>query len=226
MGVRKYRISKSTEYTVTYTGMRGVNFSSDIADANRHRFSYLENMYKDYSGGGEGVTESVPGFRKIASIGKRIHRIYTHKTSAGTEYVVVHAGSSLYRFAVSERNSALNSIKPIATVRDSESCGFISGSDLYIMDGVRITKVDESGYASTVNDQNSTEPYIPTTYYNGEEYEQRNLLTNKFMEKYLITISSDFAMESAGLNYRIISEALHPLQPHLTVRFISPHILR
>ncbi len=205
MRVKKNYITKSTEYTVTYTGMRGVDFSSDIGNPKRHRFSYLENMYKDYSGGGEGITESVPGFRKISTVNKRVHAIYTHKNSHGEEYAVVHAGDSLYRFAVAERDKAFN-LSPIITLSDSKSCGFTSGSDLYILDGTRIIKVDDTGVAATVSDQNPTSPYVPTTYYNGEEYEQRNLLTDKFIERYLITLSSDFAAESVGLNYRIISE--------------------
>ncbi len=205
MGVKKNHISKASEYTVTYTGMRGVAFSSLASNPKRHRFSYLENMYKDYCGGGEGITESVPGFRKVTAVNKAIHALYTHRDKDGAEYVVVHGGNSLYRFAVSERDSGPLPTS-IATVNDGKSCGFISGNDLYILDGSKITKIDGNGKATTVNDQSETAPYIPTTYYNGEEYEQRNLLTNKFMEKYLISISSDFAMGSTGLNYRIISD--------------------
>ncbi len=205
MGVKKNYISKSTEYAVSYTGMRGVNFSSDNGSAKRHRFSYLENMYKDYSGGGEGITESVPGFRKVTAVNKSVHAIYTHKDKQGAEYIVVHAGNSLYRFAVSERDSGPYP-NSIATLKDTKSCAFTSGSDLYILDGEKILKVSASGAVSTVDENEATAPYVPTTYYNGEEYEQRNLLTDKFMEKYLISLSSDFAMGTDGLNYRIISE--------------------
>ena len=65
----------SAEYSALYADMRGVDFSGDGSTIRRDRFSYLENMYRDYDGDGAGIIESFPGFRKIAALGQRIRRI-------------------------------------------------------------------------------------------------------------------------------------------------------
>ncbi len=204
MGVRRFGRASASEYTVSYSGMHGVDFSPDSSANKRYRFSHLENMYRDYEGGGAGITESIPGFRRILSLGKRINGIFSHKSSAGEEYIVVHAESSLYRFAVSERD-AISRISEIAKLENTKSSSFTSGCDLYIIDGAGIVRINGEGEASYVSDSGGAAPYIPTTYYNGEEYEQRNLLTNRFREKYRVSASADVAAESEGLKFRIVS---------------------
>ena len=205
MGIKRTYAKSDNVYTVSYMGMRGVDFSSVGGNAKRYRFARLENMYKDYEGGGAEITESIPGFRKILSLEKRIHAIYTHKNSAGEEYAVVHAGDSLYRFALSERDS-LNSQSAIITLNDGKSHAFVSGSDLFVLDGQNIIRVDEKGNAERFGEGNS-KPYIPTTYYNGEEYEQRNLLTDEFRETCVISAAADLAAGTGGLKYEILSVA-------------------
>ncbi len=202
MGLKKRKYSTESEYTVSYSDMRGVDFSA-TSSSSRRRFSHLENMYRDYRGG-KGVIESIPGYRRILELGAPIHAIYTHKNARGEEYAVVHSGEYLFRFAVADRD-ALGELSPIATVRDSESRAFVSGSDLYILDGNTITRVREDGSASAIDENGDTPPYIPTVYYNGEEYEQRNLLTNLFRERYRITVASDLATATEGLEYTVIS---------------------
>lgn len=204
MAIKKNYLSQRSEYTVSYTGMRGVDFSSDGIRAKRYRFAHLENMYKDYNGDGEGITESIPGYRKLTSVYKRIHAIYSHKDNAGNEYIVVHAKDSLYRFAVSERDS-LSSLKPIMTLRNTKSHAFTSGNDLFILDGENIVRIRGNGECSYVTDTAAAAPYIPTTYVNGVEYEQRNLLTDKFREKFTVTAASDLVAATEGLSYTIIS---------------------
>lgn len=194
-----------TEYTVKYGGMRGVDFSSASQSGTRCRFAYLENMYRDYAGGADGVTESVPGFRKLTSVYRKIHSIYTHTGNDGKEYAVVHAKDSLYRFAVEERD-ALSRLKAIATVRNAKSRAFTVGGCLYVLDGENITRIDGDGAVSRADDGAAAQPYIPTVYYGGKEYEQRNLLTDSFREVYPICSSADLAAASEGLRYRVVSE--------------------
>ena len=146
-------------------------------------------MYRDYSGGGEGITESVPGFRKIFSTYLKTHSIFIHKDGDGYEHGIVHADTRLYRFKIDERDSGAKTRLPI-TVKSAKSCGFVSGSDLYILDGESMTRVRGDGTCSKVGDETDAKPYIPTVYLNGEEYEQRNLLTENFMEKFVISDSS------------------------------------
>ena len=205
MSIKKSYGKNSAEYTVTYSDMRGVDFSQDTENAKRYRFTELENMYKDYSNGGAGVVESIPGFRRLYRFNKKIHAIYTHKDKSGEEYVVVHAKSNLYRFKMSERDS-LAGLKKIGTLADTKSRAFISGCDLYILDGSKITRVSGDGVCSDVGDESDSAPYVPTTYFCGEEYEQRNLLTDRFREKYRITSASELSFGTEGLKYRILSE--------------------
>ena len=204
MGVKRYSKKSKGEYTVSYSGMRGVNFSSDAAGTGRYRFSHIENMYKDYDGGGAGITESIPGFRKILSLGQRINSIFSHKNEAGDEYIVVHAGTSLYRFALENRDQ-IGNLSPLISLENTKSSAFCFGNDLYVLDGVNIIRISENGSAAYANDSGECRPYIPTTYYNGAEYEQRNLLTNKFQEKYIVSAYDDVATGNEGLKYYIIS---------------------
>ena len=205
MALKRNYTKQGSQYTVSYTGMRGVDFSSENRGAKRYRYSYLENMYKDYSAGGEGVTESVPGFRKLFSTYKKIHAIYIHKDDAGDEYGIVHSGTSLMRFKISERDKKTKTKLPIS-VKNSESSGFVSGSSLYILDGESITRVNGDGGVAKVDDETDAKPYIPTVYLNGEEYEQRNLLTEKFKEKFILSSAGGYSASTEGLEFKIISE--------------------
>ncbi len=205
MAFKKHKMSSGTEYTVSYSAMRGVDFSSEEGQLKRYRFSYLENMYKDYDGGGAGIVESIPGFRKLLSLAGKIHSIFTHMDKHGNEHAVIHAGSRLYRAPLKLMLKNLAAPEAIITISDSKSQGFTSGCDLYVLDGSDIIKINGDGVAARIADDSAASPYIPTTYYNGVELEQRNLLTNKFRERYLISAASDMAAESYGLKYRIIS---------------------
>ena len=205
MAVNRNKASKSAEYTVSYSGMRGVDFSTIDGMTKRYRFSHLENMYKDYSGDGDGIIESVPGFRKLVGLGKRIHSIYSYKDISDNLYYVVHAGGHLYRFSDSNKD-ALTTPSPILTANNRKSHGFTFGGHLYILDGRNIIKVDKNNSVSAILDGGYSAPYIPTTYYNGVEYEQRNLLTEKFYERYVVTSAGDLAVGTEGLIYKILSE--------------------
>ena len=204
MAIKRTRISPKSDYTVTYQRLRGVDLSGSDGELRRYRFSYLENMYKDYDGGGAGIVESVPGFRRIASLDEKIHAIYVQKGLSGDDHAVIHAGGSLYRFKISERD-ALPRLTPLIEVEDGKSTAFCQGTDIYVLDGKSIIKINDRGIAARVGDGTEAAPYIPTTYFNGDEYEQRNLLTNLFVEKYQISAATELVTESEGLKYQIIS---------------------
>lgn len=204
MALKKNLLKQNSQYTVTYSGMRGVDFSSENRSAKRYRYAYLENMYRDYSGGGEGITESVPGFRKVFSSYQKTNAIYMHKDADGYEHGIVHCGTGLVRFKVADRDSGTKT-KLSVTMKNNKSCGFTSGSDLYILDGESITKVAKDGSCAKVGENTDAAPYIPTVYLNGEEYEQRNLLTEKFKERFLISVASGYSASTEGLKFKITS---------------------
>ncbi len=204
MALKKNRLSQGSQYTVSYTGMRGVDFSSENRNAKRYRYAYLENMYRDYSGGGEGITESVPGFRKVFSSYQKVHAIYTQKDGDGNEHGIAHCGTGLIRFKIANRDTG-SKTKLSVSMKNAKSCGFVSGSDLYILDGESMTRVRGDGTCAKVGDSTNASPYVPTVYLNGEEYEQRNLLTEKFKEKFIISVASECSASTEGLQFKITS---------------------
>ena len=199
-------ISNNGGYTATYRNMVGVDFSMGSASPSKRRYAYAENMYRDYENGDAALLESVPGFRKIISLGGRTHAIYSHKNENGEEYAVIHCSNKLYRFKVSERDK-LTSLSPIATIADVESSAFRFGSDLYILDGKEITKISGAGSVSKINAENDS-VYVPTTFYNGERIEQKNLLTDRFREKYVIGAAETVIYGTPGLMYKVTDASL------------------
>ena len=184
--------------------MRGVDFSGGTSSVSSHRYAYAENMYRDYERGDASLLESVVGFRKITSLDGKIHAIYEHKNDLGEDYTVVHAKNKLYRFKTKERDS-LGTLSPIASISDSKSTAFRFQGALFVLDGSNIIKISSNGEASNVNAEDDS-VYLPTTYYNGERIEQKNLLTDRFTEKYVIGAAETVIYGSPGLMYRISDE--------------------
>ena len=113
-------ISENTEYTATYKNMVGVDFSKSSSDSVKRRYAYVENMYRDYENGDASLIESVPGFRKVISLGGRIHAIYPHKDKNGENHAVVHSGNKVFRFKTSMRDT-LTYLSPIAEIKNGKS---------------------------------------------------------------------------------------------------------
>ena len=195
-----YSSKSSTEYSKIYSARGGVDMTGDGSLISEDRFAYLENMYRDYDGDGPGVLVSIPGFRKIASLKDRINAIFSYKDKNGEAYTVVHAGEKLYRFKTDSRDE-LTSLSPIAALPDTKSRAFASDDCLYILTGESILRLDGDGQVLLLG--KDYEPYIPITYCNGEPYEQRNLLSEKFIEQYTVSYPDSVAAGSEGLVYRI-----------------------
>jgi len=92
----------------------------------------------------------------------------------------------------------------IAKIADAESCAYVSGCDLYILDGEGITRVGGDGSVDKIG-QGDAMGYLPTTYVNGERYEQRNLLSKSFKEIIDIASPDEFSLGSEGLTFNILS---------------------
>lgn len=197
---------KSREYTVTYRDMRGVDFSQSDSEGKKRRYAYSENMYRDYDAEGGALIESVPGFRRLYTFGGRINGIFAYKSSSGEDFTVVHSGNKLYRFKSSEKDFLSGTaIDPIGEITDTKSSAFSFGGNLYVTDGKDILKISDIGAADKVTPE-SNSVYVPTTFYNGERIEQRNLLTDRFREKYLVGAIDTVIYGTHGLMYRITSE--------------------
>lgn len=193
-----------SEYVRTYDNIRGVDFSIDRADGDG-RLPYMENMYRDYDSGSDCTVESVPGYRRIFSLGKRINAMYHQNVSDDESYVVCHAGKELYRFSLDERDSGAK-LSPIGELKDTRSSGFCYENDLYILDGERITVVSKSGEVSGISNDGAIKPYIPVTFIDSKENEQLNLLTDSYIERYMPTALSEITLSSQGLTFEISDE--------------------
>lgn len=204
---RNYFSSSQNEYTVCYKNMRGVDFTSESNSPLSNRFSYAENMYRDYEGDGGEILESVPGFRIVATTNNKakVNSIFSYKDNLGEEYIVIHAGKSLFRLPISNTDNPNTILSPIGTLKGTKSRAFNFENSIYILDGETITVIDGEGKVSTLEDL-SEEIYVPTTYVNGEEHEQRNLLSNYFYENYSVGNSDSIATASENIEYQIISE--------------------
>ncbi len=200
--------TKSKEYTINYRNMRGVDFSQSDSEGKIKRYAYAENMYRDYDAEGGALIESVPGFRRLYTFDGRINGIFPHKNSNGEDFTVVHAGNKVYRFMTSNRDTLIGTqISPITEMLDTKSSAFRFGGSLYVIDGNEILKISDSDTVKKVTPE-SDAVYVPTTFYNGERIEQRNLLTDRFCEKYLVGAIDTVIYGTHGLLYRITSEEL------------------
>lgn len=184
-------MARST-HTQYYSNFVGLDASSDPRAVSRNRLAYLVNMWRDYESEQGAAVETFPGFRRVAhSLGfdaegdeiGAVHGLYHFRSRKGKDYVVVHAGTKIYAFEnnalasgdyekISERSAIISE-----GVADRDSTGFIYNNNLYILDGdhyLTVTTVD--GETSDIK-ASAVDAYVPTTYYNGNLYEQRNMLT-------------------------------------------------
>ena len=202
----KVTIGSGKEYGLSYGNFRGVDRHGNGSDISKNRLAYADNMYRDYSGADTGVIESIPGFRKLYSFGMQINGIYYWKCTGGNEYFIVHAGAYLYKFDLEDKDF-LEELSYIGKLANRKSCGVAVKDHFYILDGEAIHKVSEDGHFSTVT-KDSSDVYVPTRYVNGTELEQRNLLTDRFIEEYLVSDPKRYLYGTPELHYTVTSTEL------------------
>ncbi len=190
---------QSTEYTRSYENLRGVDLSERKGSADKH-FSYLENMYFDYEAGN---IQSIPGFRKLASLDGKINGIFERR-KVGKEYIAVHAGKRLYCLNIENRNNADAFVSVYNGLADVKSSALALYEDLYILDGEKIIMLDKNGTASEIT-SDSPNIYIPITHINGVQNEPRNLLTKRFRQLVSIRSTDELSYGTDGLLYTVIS---------------------
>ena len=198
--------SQGYVYTNTYSDMRGVDFSTESSRIPTHRFSYLENMYRDYAAGTAAGVETVPGFRKAAALTERIRALHPHPTDR--RRMLIHAESALYSFCTEEENGAFPSPEAIPldgfTLADAESRSTVLDGGLYLVDGQSFSVYNGSDVRRAVKS-----PYVPCLYIDGKPYEQRNLLTGMGYEKYhLFDLDALRYETNEGISYTINYEGL------------------
>ncbi len=196
--VRKRNYSDKTEYSVVYSDMGGVHFLGDGSGISRSRFAYLENMYRDYDSGGADIIESIPGYRKILDTGTEVHGLFSYQSTDGAEMLAVHSGTKLYLIPTDDLDGITEPIT-FSGIADRKSDAFFARGALHIIDGENIVRITRDGISLADDDF-----YIPMLCINYEDYEQRNLLTRSFTEKYIVGSADDICYETEGLNYIIL----------------------
>jgi len=183
---------KSSVYSKALEGFVGVDSSADPAAISERRMAYSINMWRDYESENGGAIETIPGWRQIFRDeplrGRSIHGLFCFRGMSGAEYLIIHRQTNLYRFPLTDidKNGYIGDYLIYSGMTEKESVFFDSGGKCYILDGEHFLCVGESGDVQTVSDT----AYVPTTFVNGEPYEQRNMLTNKFIERIPIDASN------------------------------------
>ncbi len=195
----------NTGYTRSYSDIAGVELGGSGSGISKNRLAYAENVYRDYSGDGSGLIESVPGYRRIVSLGEKIHELYLQKCASGGDHLLIHAGNNLYRMKISERDSYMPDA-PIARLESERSCFFPHGDSVYLINGGTALRISPDGSVLSVPDE--AEPYVPTLHLNGKVFEQRNLLTDGFREEYICENPTEYTYGTPGIRYKIIDPTL------------------
>ena len=188
----KYYKKKNTRYSKTYdlTG-------ADLIGAE------TENMYIDYDRGGKWL-ESFPGFRRLTTISGEVHDIID--IGLGEQGFLVHCGSNLYRCSFTGKQRDTLQTTTICELEDKKCFYYMVGDYICFFAGGYIVTIDKD-FTVRKTTKDSDAIYVPTTYVDGEEAEQMNILSYKFKEESNNISSADFAYESAGLKFSITSES-------------------
>lgn len=200
------RRQEDVSYRTTYAGLRGVELCSDPSEISHAHFTALENMWCDPMAGENALTETFPGYRVFSRLSSPILGIYSHTVGDKT-YLLVHAGTKLYRFEEQERNfpHSLASLSPLpVTVAAEEGCAFVFEEMLCLLIGGEYLCIDKEGGVHSVSRDDLA--YIPTTYFNGVAHEQRNLLSEKAIHTFTADGPYEAAVGEEGLIFTVMSE--------------------
>lgn len=202
-------------------GFRGVDVSDDPSKINETRFANATNMWKDYENQSGIAVETIPGYRKIKSTGKKINGIFRYVYHAGAadeqKFILVHCGDALRIYKWEDFMNGNTEIyydvgKEGITINDEKSNAFqYRNRFFFLCNGYWELIVSESEseaiiiYSFSLKSV-SENGYIPKTYIDGEEYEQGNAFSDKVINEYnnfSVPISENPPKFSAPLYNRI-----------------------
>lgn len=181
------------EQSRVYGNFRGVDFTSDPAQVSPYRFSYSVNMWKDYESQNGIAVETFPGYRRLATAGGNMNGIHKFGNK-----IYCHIDGKLYLLDEKldgdgkfEGNFFTQKAEGLA---DNNSTSFVWGDMLYILDGEDYWVFDGDKLSKV-----SEKAYTPTVTKNDTEYEQKNILTNKYNEA--ISVPSLESTHSPNLTF-------------------------
>lgn len=195
------------EYTRIYAGFGGIDVTNDDSNVTITRFPYLVNMWRDFRSENGAAIETFPGWRLIpwtTDYSGRINGLYGASFD-GEKYLIIHKGQYLYAQPIRYRNET-REVRYIAMIADTGSKGFQHGEAFYILDTQTIWRIIYNGSGFKCEEVGMG-AYIPTTYSDGYEYEQRNMLTNEFFIKYNIQKPEETSLPDNELTFAVLDEA-------------------
>ena len=207
---RMRNIIKSTaEYTESFGSFRGVAREGD--NSNPHRLAVVENLYRDYEGEGGDCLVSIPGFRRLTRLDEPIRAIFRHKRYGNTDGYVIHSGYKLFYMLLGEDGIEVE-LWELCEVYGERSVAFNQSGYLFIVCAGFLYRVESDGTILRVenyySEGDAVEAYIPTLFKNGEPYEPRNLLNNKFYAEWDITDYNQHSYYTPSLRFSVIDEKL------------------
>ncbi|MBP3376192.1 MAG: hypothetical protein J6L83_05460 [Clostridia bacterium] len=177
-------------YTQYYSNFIGADMSSDPRMVARNRLAYSVNMWRDYESEQGAAVETFPGFRRVLKTRENdtdvgFNGVWYYKGSKD-EYIIIHKGIFLDAYKIKDlMNSTTEETlgKPLlSTMNLFDSTSFTINNRLYIVNGTSGTASSQMVVVyegnGEIDAKTVDEYYVPTTYYNGQPYEQRNALGN------------------------------------------------
>lgn len=161
-------------------GFRGVDFSSSPHQCELYRLPDLQNMYRDYRSNEGGALETIPGFRRLYRFEGATHGIFRFDNNDAEAFLAVHAGTKLYLCRENERDGDSWACAE-GSLEDTSSRAFVYNGTLYILDGTRYQRLKKQDDGSYLLESVTENAYVPKTWYMGEQYEQRNTLTDRYV---------------------------------------------
>lgn len=184
-------------------GFRGVDVSDDPSKINETRFANATNMWKDYENQSGIAVETIPGYRKIKSTGKKINGIFRYVYHAGAadeqKFILVHCGDTLriYKWEDFMNGNtetyiavAYKNVSEAGLIKNVKSNAFQYRDRFFLLcNGYWELLASVSAEDTTTTYSFSIQKvggngYIPKTYIDGEEYEQGNAFSDKVINEY------------------------------------------
>ena len=202
-------------------GFRGVDFTSHPSLVHPDRLADALNVWKDYKSGQGSAIETFPGYRQLAKGTGKVYGIFRYRVD-GVDYILAHIGTSLCYFKQNDISEGV-SLTPIClppseegvdpqeiTLADAKSSGFQFGNRFYLIDGTSYIRVsttkDSKGKISLVaEDVKEGFAYTPTTFINGVEHEQRNMLIDEEYQEYE-TLSANEYVGGYDFQFRFVEK--------------------
>ena len=163
--------------------------SSDPRTVARNRLAYSVNMWRDYESEQGAAVETVPGFRRVfkEEDDHIIRQIWHYKGNYNNYIIVAH---DWWIYAINIDGNYENQ-DLYARYGASAMVGFFANNCFYILgefnDGENAWKGFLKIYETSdgvLSAERVESTYVPTTYYNGKPYEQRNSFSNRVIEVY------------------------------------------